>query len=184
MIKSGAMDTFGDRATLFGNIENMLEYNREGKKNAGMISLFGDLPEAGPTFNLQAMPPISKQEILAWEKELLGLYVSGHPLDKIRDKLLARPINIKKVHAEVQNGMPVVLAGIIENVRAVFTKNNDRMAFIKVADFSGSIEAVVFPKTFKDLAEVVVQDKTVAFEGKVTVRNGEKSIVIEKLKEI
>ncbi len=184
LIKTGAMDAFGERATLFGNIENMLEYNREGKKNAGMISLFGDLPDAGPTFNLQAMPPINISEILVWEKELLGLYVSGHPLDKIKDKLLGRALNIKKVHEGVGNGMSVVLAGIIETVRPVFTKKNDRMAFIRIADFSGAIEAVVFPKTFTELSAIIIQDKTIAFEGKVTVRNGEKSIVIEKLKEI
>nr|MBP6926435.1 DNA polymerase III subunit alpha [Candidatus Paceibacterota bacterium] len=184
LIKTGAMDAFGERATLFGNIENMLEYNREGKKNAGMISLFGDLPDAGPSFTLRAMPPINMSEILVWEKELLGLYVSGHPLDKIKDKLLGRALNIKKVHAESQNGLPVVLAGIIETVRLVFTKKNDRMAFIKISDFSGSIEAVVFPKTFTQFVDIIIQDKTVAFEGKVTVRNGEKSIAIEKIKEI
>ncbi|MBP7831596.1 MAG: DNA polymerase III subunit alpha, partial [Candidatus Pacebacteria bacterium] len=109
---------------------------------------------------------------------------SGHPLDKIKDKLLGRALNIKKVHEGVGNGMSVVLAGIIETVRPVFTKKNDRMAFIRIADFSGAIEAVVFPKTFTELSAIIIQDKTIAFEGKVTVRNGEKSIVIEKLKEI
>jgi DNA polymerase-3 subunit alpha len=184
LIKVGAMDFCGKRETLFGNIENMLEYNREGKKNAGMVSLFGDLPDAGSSFVLRDMPPISKEEILVWEKELLGLYVSGHPLDKIKDKLMGRAINIKKVHAELQNGLTVALAGIIETVRAVFTKNNERMAFIKISDFHGSIEAVIFPKLYREVAELIVQDKTIAFEGKITVRNGEKSIAIEKIREI
>ncbi len=184
LIKTGAMDFCGKRETLFGNIENMLEHNREAKKNVGMVSLFGEMPEAGPKFILRDMPPIKKEEILAWEKELLGLYVSGHPLDRIKDKLIGRSINIKKVHEELMNGMTVVLAGIIDTVRPVFTKKNDRMAFIKISDLSGSIEAVVFPKLYKESFDTIIQDKTIAFEGKITVRNGEKSIVLEKVKEI
>lgn len=184
LIKTGAADCLGKREVLFGNIENMLNYNREGKKNVGMTSLFGDLPDSGPAFTLLDMPPISKEEILVWEKELLGLYVSGHPLDKIKDKLMNRSMNIKKVHEEVPNGMTVTIAGIIETVRPVFTKKNDRMAFIKISDFHGSIEAVIFPKLYVTCSDFAVQDKTIAVEGKVTVRNGEKSIAIEKIKEI
>ncbi len=184
LIKTGAMDSFGDRGTLFGNIEGMLEYHREAKKNVGMTSLFGDLPSNITSFVVQPMPAVEKETILAWEKELLGLYVSGHPLDKIRDKILARDMHIKKILESVGNGMPIVIAVLIDSVRPVITKNNDRMAFIKISDFTGSIEAVVFPKLFKEHVTIIVEDVIIAIEGKVTIRNGEKSIAIEKIKRL
>ncbi len=80
--------------------------------------------------------------------------------------------------------MEVTIAGIIETVRQVVTKNNERMAFIKIADFTDSIEAVCFPSTFKDAIEILVPEKCIALSGKVSVRNGEKSIIIEALKEV
>ena len=122
--------------------------------------------------------------MLIWEKELLGLYISGHPLDRIREKLEKRDMNIKKIKEEIGNGMPITIGGIIESVRQVITKNNDRMAFLKIADLTDSIEAVVFPKLFKDSMDILVAEKCIALSGKVSLRNGEKSIIIEGIKEI
>jgi DNA polymerase-3 subunit alpha len=129
-------------------------------------------------------PSATQAEKLLWEKELLGLYISGHPLDRIREKLESRNINIKKIKEELGNGIPVTLAGIIETARVVITKNNDRMAFLKISDLTGSIEAVTFPSIFKESAEILVPEKCIAFSGKVSLRNGEKSIIIEAVKEI
>ena len=186
LIKSGAMDDFGERGKLLVNLEHMLEYNKEGsKQSANQISLFGGLAESEkPMFRLQEAPDATQTEKLIWEKELLGLYISGHPLDRVRAKIESRDINIKKIKEEVKNGMPVTIAGIIESVRQVITKKNERMAFLKIADFTGSIEAVVFPSTFKDMMEILVPEKCIALSGKVTVRQNEKSIVIEAVKEV
>lgn len=118
------------------------------------------------------------------EKELLGLYISGHPLDRIRQKLESRNMNIKKIIEEVGNGIPVTLAGIIETSRVIITKSNDRMAFLKISDLTGSIEAVVFPSIFKESVDILVPEKCIAFSGKVSLRNGEKSIIIEAVKEV
>jgi len=82
------------------------------------------------------------------------------------------------------NGIPVTLAGIIETCRQVVTKNNDRMAFLKISDLTDSIEAVVFPSIFKESVDIFVPEKCIAFSGKVSNRNGEKSIIIEAVKEI
>ena len=115
---------------------------------------------------------------------MLGLYISGHPLDRVREKLESRDMNIKKVKEKIGNGIPVTLAGIIETSRQVITKNNDRMAFLKISDFTDSIEAVAFPNIFKESIDILVPEKCVAFSGKVSLRNGEKSIIIEAVKEI
>ncbi len=186
LIKSGSMDEFGDRGVLLANLEDMLAYNKEmGKQAQNQTSLFGGMSETkAPTFKLQNGKAATQAEKLLWEKELLGLYVSGHPLDRIREKLEKRDINIKKIKEEMGNGMPVTIAGIIETVRQVITKNDERMAFIKISDLSDSIEAVVFPSVFKNSIEIFVPEKCIALTGKVSLRNGEKSIIIEGVKEI
>ena len=186
MIKSGAMDEFGDRGVLLSNLEDMLAYNKElGKLAQNQSSLFGGMAETqAPGYKLKAGTEARQSEKLIWEKELLGLYISGHPLDRIRDKIEKRDMNIKKIKEEIGNGIPVTIAGIIETVRQVITKNNDRMAFIKISDFTDSIEAVVFPKIFASSIETIVPEKCIALTGKVSLRNGEKSIIIEGVKEV
>jgi DNA polymerase-3 subunit alpha len=186
LIKSGCMDEWSDRGVLLANLEAMLEYNHEnGKQNENQVSLFGGATEiSAPEFKLQKATEANQAEKLLWEKELLGLYISGHPLDRLREKLEKRPMNIKKVKEELGNGIPVTLAGIIENSRQVVTKNNERMAFLKIADLTDSIEAVVFPSIFKESVDIFVPEKCIAFSGKVSNRNGEKSIIIEAVKEI
>ena len=186
MIKSGCMDEWGDRGIMLGNLEGMLAYNHElNKQDKNQVSLFGGSTKiSAPEFKLQSGTEATQAEKLLWEKELLGLYISGHPLDRLRSKLESRNINIKKIKEEIGNGMSITIAGIIETVRQVVTKNNDRMAFLKIADLTDSIEAVCFPSTFKDSIDILVPEKCIALSGKVSLRNGEKSIIIEALKEV
>ena len=185
LIKSGCMDEWGDRGLFLSNLEAMLAYNHErSKQSKQQSSLFGALPEVKGELKLQNTEKATQAEKLLWEKELLGLYISGHPLDRIRDKLEKRELDIKKVKEKFGNGMQVTVAGIIESSRAVITKNNERMAFLKIADFSDSIEAVAFPSIFKESIEILIAEKCIALSGKVSLRNGEKSIIIEAVKEV
>ncbi|MBI3888671.1 DNA polymerase III subunit alpha [Candidatus Nomurabacteria bacterium] len=186
LIKSGCMDDWGDRGVFLVNLESMLAYNHEGnKQNENQVSLFGGATEIkAPEFKMQPAENALPAEKLLWEKELLGLYISGHPLDRLRDKLEKRDINIKKIKADLGNGIPVTIAGIIESCRQVVTKNNERMAFLKIADLTDSIEAVCFPSIFKECIDILVAEKCIALSGKISNRNGEKSIIIEAVKEI
>jgi len=185
LIKSGSMDDFGERGQLLFNLENMLEYNRENsKQSANQISLFGGMTEAEPVFKFKNAPEASQAEKLLWEKELLGLYISGHPLDRLREKLESKDVNIKRIKEQFGKDMQVTIAGIIETSRQVITKNDERMAFIKISDLTDSIEAVAFPSIFKTSMDILVPEKCVALTGKVSLRNGEKSIIIEGVKEI
>ena len=186
LIKSGCMDEWSDRGMLLANMEEMLAYNKESKQNSNQTSLFGSLPESGAiSFKLKDAPKASQNEKLLWEKELLGLYISGHPLDRLREKLEKREVNIKKIKEKFGQGMQVALGGIIETSRVILTKNgNDRMAFIKISDLSGTIEAVAFPSIYKGAIDLLVPEKCVAISGKVSLRNGEKSIIIDAVKEI
>ncbi len=186
LIKSGCFDEIEERGKLLANMEDMLLYNHEsGKQSKNQTSLFGGGSNVeAPTFKLKSGTEATMAEKLLWEKELLGLYISGHPLDRLRDKLESRNVNIKKIKEEIGNGLPVTIAGIIDTARQVITKGNERMAFLKISDLTGSIEAVAFPSIFKESMEILVSEKCIAFSGKVSLRNGEKSIIIEAVKEI
>ncbi|HPS21577.1 MAG TPA: DNA polymerase III subunit alpha [Candidatus Paceibacterota bacterium] len=184
LAKSGAMDDFGKRNDIIGNLERLLAFNKEIKTSSAQTSLFGSVGGIKTKLDLTPQPEETKQERLAWEKELLGLYISGHPLDRIRDKLEKKEINIKKIKEEFGENKPVTFGGMIETVRQVMTKKNERMAFIKIIDLNDSIEAVAFPRLFQSSADVLVSEKCIALTGKVSIRNGEKSIIIEGVKEI
>ena len=184
LTKSGAMDDLGERNIIIGNLEKLLAFNKELKTPASQDSLFGSIGGIKVKLNLAPQTEATQTEKLAWEKELLGLYISGHPLDRIREKLESRDLNIKKIKEEGKNGMPVTIAGIIESSRQVITKNNDQMAFLKIADLTDSIEVVAFPKLFAQSSSILVAEKCVAFSGKISIRNNEKSIIMEAVKEI
>lgn len=187
LIKCGAMDEMGERGELLFNTEDALLYNKEASRgDSAQISLFGSLPEVAlPAFKLKKPEEqASKNSMLVWEKELLGLYVSGHPLDKWKEKLQSREINVNVVREKFKEGMNVVIAGIVETPRIIITKNNDRMAFVKITDYSGTIEAVVFPKIFATLKDLFDEDKCIVIKGKVSERNGEKSVLVDEAKEL
>jgi DNA polymerase-3 subunit alpha len=185
LIKSGSMDEFGERGEFMANMEDMLEYNRNmGKEASSQASLFGALaPDQSPQLKLKKSEPASSEEKLAWEKELLGLYVSGHPLDKWKDQLAGKEINIKRLKEGFQEGMTTVILGIITEVKPIITKNNERMAFVKIADLEDNIEAVVFPKTYKEINQMLEKDKCLVFQGRISARNGEKSLIVEKVRQ-
>ncbi len=204
LIKAGALDEFADRGVMLANMERLLEYNKEAAKQDGsQDSLFG-IFNGGEihheSLRLEDAPKAEKKEKLDWEKELLGLYISGHPLDKYREKLEKQPINIKKIKEPIENENPEnkekeeinpihklvnagkPIAGIIEDVRIVVTKNNEQMAFLKIADFTGSIEAVAFPRTYNVYKASLQPDKCIAIIGKVSDRNNEISLILERVK--
>jgi DNA polymerase-3 subunit alpha len=185
LIKCGAMDAFGERGRLVGNIEEMLAYNKEkGRGPVNQDSLFGiaGTSSFNTELTLRAVEPASAPEKLGWEKELLGLYVSGHPLDRIREKLEKAQISIKKVKEEITAGKEAMIAGIIEDCKAVITKKGDKMAFLRVADFTDKIEVVVFPKTWFEFKSLLELDKCIAVKGKISDRNGELSMIADAIR--
>ncbi len=186
LIKAGAMDCFGiDRGILFANLDLMLNYNKEsGSQHADQSSLFGAMADHSsvPTLRLATAPEAEMRDRLAWEKELLGLYISGHPLERYREIITKNGMDIKKAFETVKEGASTIFAGIINEVRTVQTKNNETMAFITVSDFSGSSEAVVFPRVYKEFRALIAPDQCLAVKATVNTRNNEKGFVIERVK--
>ncbi len=184
LAKSGAMDDLAERNMIIGNLETLLAFNKEIKGNVNQDSLFGSIGGVEVKLSLMPQEEANMKEKLTWEKELLGLYISGHPLAAYKEKIEKFGTLIKKVQTETKVNTPVTVAAIIDDVRIVTTKNNARMAFIKLTDLTGSIDAVVFSKLFEMTKDLLVIDNIIALQGKVTERNGEKSIMIESLKKI
>ncbi len=185
LVKCGAMDSFGERGKLLANTEIVLDYNKKLHKIEAPVgpSLFGDsFMKQNNGLNLKESDPMSKNEMLQNEKDLLGLYITGHPLDKYREKIekLGKPI-IKIKEDGKQNDI-VICAGIITDIRDVYTKAGDHMAIIKMSDFTGTIELAVFPRTYKDVSNLLVKENCIAIKGKINIRNDEKSIALENIK--
>ena len=182
LVRSGALDDFGERGQMLVNIEAILQYHRECSKTpTDQGSLFG-APTASAQLAMTPAKAASMDERLAWEKELLGLYVSGHPLDKHAEKLKNQKLSLKTAKETFPHGVETVIAGYLENVRAILTKNGERMAFGKLADRSGALEIVVFPRVMKEHETLFTAGVCVMVKGKFSERNGEASFVVERIK--
>ncbi len=180
LIKTGALESFADRGTLMENIDRMLEFHREATKEASQDSLFGAL--AAPTLELTPGAPLSIAERLAAEKELLGMYISGHPLDAHTATTAKASLSIEKIKSERQKGQHIIIPVLVAEVRTILTKNGEKMAFVKFEDKTDSIEAVIFPKLFKEHGEKVEPGACLLIKGTVSDRNGEISLALENLK--
>ena len=181
LITTGAFDSFNERGELFANLENLLSFNREhvAGKEASQDSLFGGMEEVNG-LTLEPAEAATMMQKLLWEKELLGIYVSGHPLDAHEGEIAKRP-TIKQTR-EGYKGTTVVTTGLVETVKELLTKKGDRMAFVKLADQTDSIEMVAFPEAYASNREVLEPGTCVAVKGKLNFRNDEPSILIDKIK--
>ncbi len=184
LIMSGALDAFGERGQLLANVEEMLDYNKSVKNmHSDQISLFGEKTSHISLKKIEKA--MTLEEKLALEKELLGVYVSGHPLDPFREKFDTAKANIQKIHNnEFHDKEKVIIGGIIEQVKEIHTKNGDKMAFIRLADFTSSIEGVVFPRNYKEQKDIFQEDNIIAVQASISDRDGEKSIIIHKAKKL
>ncbi|MBI3634377.1 MAG: DNA polymerase III subunit alpha [Candidatus Yonathbacteria bacterium] len=187
LVMSGAMDGLGERGAMLANTEEALAYNRaQGGEATGQISLFGGMSDQStvPSFQLKPSIPATKKDMLMWEKELLGLFVSGHPLDAHREKLEAIGTTIEKIKT-LKDGNVAVAGGIVENVHTIITKKGDKMAFVTLTDMTDSLELVLFPEIFfanKEFFET--PDRCIKVKGKISERNGEKTLIVERVKEL
>lgn len=181
LIQCGALDEFATRGVLLSNIELLLEYQKEMKlKPEGQDSLFGAI-ESSSALTLAPAEDIDPTQRLVWEKELLGLYVSGHPLDIHAKKMEGKP-GIAEVKKTAREGAVTVIAGIVSESKVILTKNGEKMAFVTLSDLEDSIEAVAFPRVLAEHAENLALDTCTLLKGRVSKRNDEISFIIEAVK--
>ncbi len=194
LIMTGAFDRFDERGKLLANLDNMLSFNKERVSGieANQDSLFGGLESSINSLVLESAEVASKEQKLIWERELLGVYVSGHPLDKFKDELAKRTtiaavkeaVEEKQEIAIVRMKGELVTAGMIETVKELLTKKGDRMAFVQLVNHTHSIEMVTFPETFQTYKDLLEPGTCVAIKGKLSIRNDEPSILVDKIKNL
>ena len=179
-IKTGCFDSFGDRSDLLYNLDKIQAYGNKMQKDmaSGQTDLFGAMGAAAEVPEVEIVPAPTKysdKEQLMWERDLMGLYISAHPLDKYDTYFEEQTMPISEITPKI-DGASVIVGGIITNVRTLVTKSGSKMAFVKIEDKVSEIEVVVFPKTFEVVGAKLVQDAVVKVTGRVnaTDRDGNK----------
>jgi DNA polymerase-3 subunit alpha len=187
LIKAGAFDQFAERNQLLQNLEKMLEIARENnkKQNTNQMGLFANtnVKISSNDIKLEPATPASNFEKLGWEKELLGLYVSSHPLYGFKKLFETKTTPIAKIDAGMVN-RKLVFGGLISSVKKIITKKGQPMLFIKLEDLTGKTEVVIFPNLLERNPVALQENKIVFVAGRVDDRNGEIKIVADDVQEI
>lgn len=186
LIKCGALDAlakeYGGRRGLLLHIETMLSFHRDATKEASQDSLFGGLMNA-PVLSLpKAESDASLSEKLEWERELLGIYVSGHPLDAHGAVSAKASVTIKNIRENPRPGLSIILPLLVSDVRTILTKSGEKMAFVKFEDRTETIEGVMFPKLYKEHGALLMPGKCVLVKATISNRNNELSLALDNIK--
>jgi len=186
LCKAGAMDVFGHRAAVLAGLERCVGASQQRQRAAarGQMDMFGLVAEAAEADSGGQLPdvaPADNKQILEWEKEFLGLYLSSHPLTSIVGNgvpdgyvqivdIAERPVNDK-----------VKIIGMVTGVRRITTRKNTTMAIVEIEDLTGTVESVAFPDTFEQCSTQLEPDAILTVTGKVDERGESRQIIIESI---
>lgn len=182
LAKVGALDAFAERQALIDNMPDLLKYAKQADQEAdlGQTNLFGSLPMMGaPRLRLRPTEPAKGAIRGQWEKQLLGLYITDHPLKEHQTALSAAAQTI--AGAREQKPRQVKIGGLITSVKRIMTRTNQRMAFVRLEDMSGAIEVVVFPNLFKETGVLWEEDRVIIVTGKGSTKDGEWKILADQV---
>lgn len=185
LIKCGALDAFGERNQLLINVEKFLNFSREAAKSAGQnqVSLFDNSHhKTPPTIKLDSTAPVSKTQKLSWEKELLGLYISDHPLNGSVGKKINSCSKVTDLTVKPK-GL-IKIGGLISKIKKVVTKTGLPMIFATVEDLTGKIEAIVFPKVLQKNPAIWEEEKIVLIKGRMSSQKEALKFICEEAEEI
>ena len=200
LIKAGTFDEFGkNRSTLLASFENIIdEINNSNKSKmenqVSMFDLITNEPETAK-YTYKEIPEFDTKVLLSLEKEVLGIYLSGHPLEKYKNKIKVltniNSLNIMEIDEEIEkektfkDGQPVRIIGIVSKVKKKITKKNSLMAFVTLDDLYGSFETIVFESVWERYKQYFVEEKIILVEGRLSIREDEPTkIVVSNVKEI
>lgn len=190
LIMAGSMDSFGERLDLIKTFPTAYQRVKDSKKSSsiGQFDFFSLGQDEVGNEKIAQTPLIKDSEsdkslILQWERELLGLYFSSHPLDSLQDLFLEKNvISLDFALEDKKNNEILVLGVMINKIRKITTKKGEVMAFMSIEDKTGRTDAVVFPRVYQELKDIIKENVPALVVGKLNVRNGEKSVIVEKAK--
>jgi DNA polymerase-3 subunit alpha len=185
LIKVGALDRFGPRLSLLQNLERIVAASASHFRalEAGQMSLFGGPASVSEDFHLP--PPVGdvdQRELLNWERELIGLYLSDHPLNAIQSMLAKLVSYFSGQLGEARHEEKVRVAGLVAATRPYQTKKGSMMGFVTLEDIQGNIELVLFPKVWQECSGLVEIGKVVLVEGKVDANSSPPKILVDVIK--
>ena len=183
LIRSGAVDRFGERNLLLCNIEMILEFHtrQEREQASGQFNLFADVSSSNhhtSLLRLRPAPPANTRDTLAWEKELLGLYVSDHPFREVAARLGTLLTPIANLH-QFKKEKKARMGGVVATAKKILTKQNEMMLFARLEDTTGSIEAVVFPRILAETSACWEVDTMLVVAGRVQEKDDELKFLVE-----
>lgn len=186
---SGALDEFGDRKRIAESFEEISKYAKyiQQSQAQGQTDIFGVLEEQGvgekQEFRLKNVPESTSTEKLKWEKEYLGMYVSGHPLAGLK-KYLKKKVNLIGELTKLQVGKMIKIAGLASGTKKILTKSGGYMMIFVLEDLTAKIEAAIFPKNYNQLAPLVTAESPIVIEGKFDARRDTFMISCDNIKKI
>ena len=186
LAKAGALDELGERKEILANMDRVLEYAKglQQAKAQRQESLFALIAnnDSLPPLRLTQTTPATLLEKLTWEKELLGLYVSGHPLDQFQKAGVGNDrTTIERIKTAHPDSL-LTLYATVAQTRRIFTKKGDPMLFVRLQDQTDEIDAVMFPKTLQEYGQLIAEQACVALQGRFNERNGMPSFIVERVK--
>jgi DNA polymerase-3 subunit alpha len=184
LIKVGALDMFGPRSAMLSILDQIISISASHFRasDEGQISMFGADTGLSDEITLPRIAPeVNSREVLEWEKELIGLYVSDHPLSPVMDALAQVVTHFSGQLAEATPGEKVRVAGMVTRVRPHTTKNGKSMGFVTLEDMQGSIDLVVFPRTWDQHWQTFEVDRIVLVDGKVDAQKGDPKILVDNV---
>ncbi len=196
LIKAGCFDSMSQtRATLLASFEKIMDtINNQGRNSlANQVTMFDIVePEETVKYQYTVLKELDERELLSQEKEMLGIYVSGHPLEKLREAISNQTnitsIQIKDLNEEnsgnFKDGQTVKYAGTITGIKKKYTKRNTIMAFVTVEDLYGSAELVVFDSVYSRCDSILIDENVVLVEGRLNIKEDEEArIIVQNIKE-
>lgn len=184
LIKAGGLDSYGERGELLANLEMMLNFNKENvkMKSSRQVSLFFDTPNLYEASYPKLVPASAalEKDFLRWEKELLGLYITEHPLNHYVQYFSGFIIPLIELKGHEQD-FGVNTAGVISVVKKIITRSNQTMLFVKIEDAITNIELLVFPKLLQETADIWQVGKIVLCRGKVSDKDQETKLLVDKV---
>ncbi len=181
LVKAGAFDKFGDRSVLLNNLETMLAFSSRIQKDkaSGQTDLFGGIVEDNGLVATLALDQsgvtYTSREQLLWERELLGLYLSRHPLSEYETFFSEQCVPISELEVSME-GKNVKLGGSVMEFREILTRNGQKMAFVKIADLSGEVELILFPNTYQQTTGIWERDNVLILNGKISSKDRDGNI--------
>lgn len=175
LVKAGAFDALGDRSDLLFNLDTILAFASKLQKEAlsGQVDMFAALggDKLMPSVELKASPvKYTSKEQLMWERELLGLYISAHPLDNYDAFFEEQTIPLHACTPQI-DGQKVSVGGLVSTIRTIVTKAGTKMAFVGIEDKTSEAELIVFPRLYEQLGDSLQQDAIVKVAGTINARD-------------